>query len=136
MAKKNLKYTEIDGGKNFPTGISTHVDWEPRTNIVEPQEGDMWIIEVELPGVIKEDISIILEDSNNMVIRGIKKQPRSGDCNSVSYFLFGREFGSFYKRIEIPFQVDDTKIQTSMENGVLIIKLPRKKTGKVSVEIK
>ncbi len=136
MAKKKLSYPGIEIGNNFPTGISTHVDWEPRTNVIETGDGDMWIIEVELPGVNKDDISILLEESNLLIIRGIKRQPRSCDNNNLTYFLFEREFGSFYKRIVIPFHVDEANIKSSMENGVLTIDIPRKKAEKISVDIK
>ena len=59
MGKKNLNYFEVEISKNFPSGISTHVDWEPSTNIIEV--GNLIIIEVELPGVKKDDISIVLQ---------------------------------------------------------------------------
>jgi HSP20 family protein len=136
MAKKNYKFTGIDTGNSFPTGICTHVDWEPRTNIIETQDNEMLIIEVELPGVIKDDISIVLENTNHLVIRGIKRQPNLGDSNRLTYVLFEREFGSFYKRIALQFQVDESNIQSFMDNGVLTVKIPRKKTEKISVEIK
>jgi len=135
MVKKKLSFTEIDIGNNFPSGISTHVDWEPRTNFIEMHDKEMWVIEVELPGVNKEDIFIQLEKPNFLIIRGVKRQPRSGDPNHVTYFLFEREFGSFYKRINIPFRFDVEKIQSCMENGVLSVKIQRKKSKKIKVEI-
>ncbi|MGE5340011.1 MAG: Hsp20/alpha crystallin family protein [Candidatus Omnitrophota bacterium] len=127
MAKKNLRFTEVEVSRNFPTGISTHVDWEPRTNVVETEDGKLWIIEVELPGVDKNDISICIEESSHLVVRGIKHKPRIENCSSVTYFLFEREFGTFYKRVNIDPQVDEAHIHSSMENGVLTIRIPRKK---------
>ena len=133
MAKKNFSFLEIDSGKNFSSRISTKVDWEPDTNIIEAD--DKLIIEVELPGVIKDDVSIMLQGTNELIIKGEKPQPRL-KAAQVTYFLFEREFGAFFKKIIIDFPVDASGIESSMENGVLVIEIPRKKVTKISVDIK
>jgi HSP20 family protein len=136
MAKKNFSFNEVELSNNFSTGISTHVDWEPRTNIIETGDCNMLMVEVELPGVKKEDVSIMLEDDHHLIIRGIKRQPKLCDGSSkATYYLFEREFGTFYKRIVIDFPLDATQIKSVMENGVLTVNIPRKKTEKFSVEI-
>jgi len=134
MAKKNFDYSEIEIRNNFTTGISTHVDWEPNTNIIDA--GALIIIEVELPGVIKDDISIYLQDKNILIIRGLKRQPRINEPERLTYYLFEREFGTFYKRITISFPLDTSKIESTMENGVLTLQIPKKKTESITVDIK
>ena len=134
MAKRSFLSLDSRGNDNFSSRISTHVDWEPRTNIIEA--GDIVIIEVELPGVNKEDVSMVLDNNNILVMRGIKRQPRLNESQGVTYHLFEREFGSFYKRIIIDFPLDPSKVKSVMENGVLIVKIPRKKAERISVEIK
>lgn len=133
MAKKNFSFSEIEISKNFSSRISTHVDWEPNTNIIEAR--DILIIEVELPGVIKDDVSILLQGSNELIIRGIKNQPRLNE-SQVTYYLFEREFGTFFKKIIIDFPLDTSNIKSTMENGVLIVQIPRKKNSRISVDIK
>jgi HSP20 family protein len=133
MAKRTYSIFEIEIGKNFPKGISTKVDWEPRTNIIEGEEE--LIIEVELPGVDKEDVSIVLQRNQELIIRGIKKQPRL-DNPQVTYYLFEREFGHFYKKIIIDFPLDTSNIKSIMENGVLNVQIPKKKTKKIDVKIR
>ncbi len=133
MAKKNIPFSEVEISKNFSSRYSTQVDWEPNTNIIET--GDTLIIEMELAGVHKEDVSVLLQGSTEMVIKGTKQQPRL-DGTQVTYHLFEREFGAFYKRIVIDFPVDEANIKSVMENGVLIIEVPRKKAAKILVDIK
>lgn len=133
MAKKKFSFSEIEISKNFSSRISTHVDWEPNTNIIEA--GDLLIIEVELPGVNQDDVSILLQGSNELIIRGTKPQPRLNEPQ-VTYYLFEREFGTFYKKIIIDFPLDSANIKSVMENGVLIIRIPRKKDAKISIDIK
>jgi HSP20 family protein len=136
MAKKNFHFPDPTIGNNFSTGISTHVDWEPMTNIIEA--GDVLVIEVELPGVNKDDVTIHLEGDTHLIIRGTKHQPRlkKESDTKMTYYLFEREFGSFYKRIIIDFPLDASNIESVMENGVLTVKIPKKKPGKISVDIK
>lgn len=133
MAKKNYSLFEIEISKNFSTGISTKVDWEPNTNIIEAEEE--LIIEVELPGVNKEDVSIILQRNQELVIKGIKLQPRIKKPE-VTYYLFEREFGHFYKKIIIDFPLDISNIKSIMENGVLIVRIPKKESKKIPINIK
>jgi HSP20 family protein len=133
MAKKNFSFSEIEISKNFSSRISTHVDWEPNTNIIEA--GDKLIVEVELPGVNKDDVSIMLEGRNELIIRGNKLQPKINEPQ-VTYYLFEREFGTFYKKIIIDFPLDTSNIKSVMENGVLIVQIPRKEVSKISVDIK
>lgn len=136
MAKKNYPFPENETGHNFSTRISTHMDWEPRTNIIEV--GDLLVIEVELPGVNKKDVSILLQDDNELVLRGTKNQPRLNESpnRKVTHYLFEREFGSFYKKIVVDFPLDSSNIKSEMEDGVLTVRIPRKKAAKISVEIK
>lgn len=132
MAKKSFSFPEIEINKSFSSRISTHVDWEPNTNIIKA--GDLLIVEVELPGVNKDDVSIILQGSSELVIRGTKSQPRLNE-SQVTYYLFEREFGAFYKKIIIDFPLDSENITSTMENGVLIIKIPKEKGAKIAVDI-
>jgi HSP20 family protein len=133
VAKKNYPFFEIEISKNFPSGISTHIDWKPDTNILETQ--DSLIIEMELPGVDKDDVSITLLNNQELIVKGVKKQPRL-DQNLVTYYLFEREFGTFYKKIVIDFPLDTGKIKSRMENGILYIEISKKTTAEVSVKIK
>ena len=134
MAKKNFSLLEVEISKNFPTGISTNVDWEPRTNIIEAEKS--LIIEIELPGVEKKDISIVLQSDREFVIKGQKMQPGSRKKSNVTYHLFEREFGSFYKKIIVDIPLDTNNIQSVMENGVLFLKVKKSEIKKIPIDIK
>jgi HSP20 family protein len=133
MAKKNYPFFEVEIGKNYPSGISTHIDWKPSTNIVETQ--DSLVIEMELPGVAKSDVSITLLNNQELIVKGLKKQPRL-EQEPVTYYLFEREFGTFFKKIVIDFPLDTTTVRSQMENGVLTIEVRKRRESKIAVEIK
>jgi len=133
MAKKNYPFFEIEISKNYPSGISTHIDWKPNTNIVETR--DSLIIEMELPGVAKSDVAITLLNNQELIVKGMKKQPRL-EREPVTYYLFEREFGTFYKKIVIDFPLDTDHVKSLMENGVLTIEVSKRSESKIAVEIK
>ncbi|HNX96547.1 MAG TPA: Hsp20/alpha crystallin family protein [Candidatus Aminicenantes bacterium] len=133
MGKKNYPFFEVEISKNYPSGISTHIDWKPATNIIETEE--TLLIEMELPGVAKDDISITLQSNQDLVVKGVKTQPRQ-ENRKMTYYLFEREFGSFFKKIVIDIPVDTSRIESRMENGVLIIEIPKRNSPRISVEIK
>ncbi len=132
MGKKNYPSFEVEISKNFSSGISTQVDWEPSTNIIEC--GDKLVVEMELPGVDKENVSILLQDNRELIVRGVKNKPPMAESR-VTYYLFEREYGQFYKRIVIDFDLDFDRISSSMETGVLTIQIPKKKAKKIAVEV-
>lgn len=132
MGKKNYPFFEIEEKEEFSSGIRTSQDWEPLTNIYETDKSV--IIEIELPGVPIEDISIVLNDNRELIVKGVKEQPRVLDT-SINYYLFERKFGSFQKKILIDFPIESEKIRSVMENGVLIIEMYKKLIEKISVKI-
>jgi len=133
MAKKNYPFYEIEISKNFPSGISTHIDWKPNTNIIETSE--TLIIEMELPGVDKGDVLVTLLNHHELVVKGVKRQPRLED-SKVTYYLFEREFGTFYRKISVEFPLDTARIESVLANGVLTIEIPKQSIPRVQVEIK
>jgi HSP20 family molecular chaperone IbpA len=88
---------------------------------------------MELPGVAKEDIAITMVNNQELIIKGFKKQPR---LEPVTYYLFEREFGAFFKKIVIDFPLETSTVRSLMENGVLTIEVRKRVESKISVEIK
>ena len=132
MGKKNYPFFNFNEEAGFPAGISTSKDWEPNTNIYETEKSI--VIEMELSGVLIEDISVTLEDGNQLIVKGVKKQSRLQEAG-IRFYLFERKFGDFYKSIHLDVPIDTDNIKSLMENGVLIIEILKKITEKISVRI-
>jgi HSP20 family protein len=96
---------------------------------------DALVIEMELPGVAKSDVSITLLNNQELIVKGLKKQPRL-EQEPVTYYLFEREFGTFFKKIVIDFPLDTTTVKSNMENGVLTIEVRKRNASRIAVEIK
>lgn len=101
----------------------------PLTDIIEGE--NEWIIYSEMPGVKKEDISITFEDSH-LKIEG-KKELRH---NSDNYTNEEVHNGFYQRKFKLSRDVDSTKIDASYENGVLELRIPKKKEKQKLIEIK
>lgn len=88
------------------------------------QVGDAFTVEVELPGVPKNEIRVTLS-GNVLEISGDK---RNNKIEGAKLLSSGRSFGPFSKRVQLPMdaEVDLATSSASYENGVLVITLPKR----------
>ncbi len=100
----------------------------PATDVYETE--DAVKIEVEVPGMSKDDIKITVED-NILRIHGQKKLER--EEKGKSYYVVERSHGSFERAFRLPEYVEPEKITAKFENGVLTITLPKKEGEKKKV---
>ncbi len=112
------------------TAISTF------TPVVNTREGEFaYHIDVDLPGVKKEDISIDIEEGKLTISgeRNIKEEVKEED-----YYKVETSFGKFQRVFTIPKNVDVENITASTENGVLEVVIPKleKDKNKKKIEIK
>jgi HSP20 family protein len=94
--------------------------WMPRLDIYE--KDNQLVIEAELPGIRKEDVQVEVQGAD-LVIRGESRQQR--EVKDEDYYRTERSYGSFHRRLPLPFDVDPAQIQASMSDGVLAIRIPK-----------
>lgn len=98
---------------------------EPETRMrVDVEENDQnYIMKAEVPGVDKDAITVSI-DGNTVSIKADVREEKMDQNTSMirSERMFGEEFRSF----TLPQEVDDAKAQAKMENGLLILTLPKK----------
>jgi len=95
---------------------------------------DTYDIEIDLPGVKKEDIEIKIEDDYLTVnaIRKFKKEVKEED-----YYLCESDFGLISRSFILPNDIDRDKIYAKLEDGRLYITLEKEETRKAkSIAIK
>lgn len=80
------------------------------------------VIEVELPGVRKEDIDITLY-KNTLTIRAMKFECFEED--KINYVCMERSFGRIFRALELPDPVDTSRIKANYAGGILTIVMPR-----------
>ncbi len=93
----------------------------PTVNTREDEKG--YYIEVDLPGVKKEDIHLDVKE-NILTISGERKVKK--EVKREDYYKLESSFGKFERSFTLPDDVDVDKIEAKTEDGVLNITLPKK----------
>ena len=92
----------------------------PAVDVFEKE--DKFVVKAELPGMKEEDVDVsVIGDT--LSIKGEKKTET--EIKDENYYRCERSYGSFYRSIPIPSNVDANKIEASFEDGVLEVALPK-----------
>ena len=92
----------------------------PSVNSIE--NNDSFEIDLAVPGMKKEDFSIELNDKI-LVISSESSNNIENDKMRLNEF----NFSSFQRSFRVPDSVDQDKIKANYKNGILKIKLPKRK---------
>jgi HSP20 family protein len=108
-------------------------EFSPSVDIYE--DGNYLVFKADLPGIKKDDIEINLHE-NVLTLTGRKEKEEKVEKDT--YYRYERSRGSFFRRFELPGDVDTDKIKAHYEDGVLEIRLPKseeakKKSKKISI---
>ena len=96
--------------------------WSPKYDVIENEKD--YVILMEVPGIDKKDLKIEI-DQDALIIGSDNK-----DDKSVTYY---EEFCdiSFTKSFYLPEDVESSKINAELKNGILEVKIPRNMPVKV-----
>jgi HSP20 family protein len=106
--------------------------WSPAVDIREDK--DAYFVEVELPGLTKDEVKITMEN-NILTIQGEKKQEK--EEKRRDYHRSERVYGSFQRSFTLPSSVKNDKIEAQYKNGILTVTLPKVEEAKPkAIEVK
>jgi HSP20 family protein len=91
----------------------------PALNVWE--EGDNLIVEAEVPGLKLEDIELMTVGSE-LTIKGRRPVTNEPD---VTVHRRERGAGDFARKITLPDEIDSTKVEAMLRDGILAIVLPK-----------
>ncbi len=86
-------------------------------------------VTAELAGLDEKDVEVLLAEGV-LTIRGEKK----GETEDKGRHFSERYYGRFERRVALPVEVDEDKVQASFENGVLTVTMP--KSAKAEAHVK
>src|ERR1700719_4488483 len=99
--------------------------WLPAADVVETDSA--YVIEVELPGVRREDVDVNL-NGNELVVTGeVKERKREGLFRRRT-----RRVGEFELRVTLPGYLREGDIEASLAYGVLKVYVPKAESTKSS----
>ena len=100
------------------------------TPAINTREGEFaYHVEVDLPGIKKEDINISVEE-NKLIISGERKVKE--EIKEENYYKVESSFGSFSRSFSLPEEADIENIHAESQDGVLEVIVP--KLEKASVD--
>ena len=109
-------------------------NWTPAVDIYESENHDL-VLKAELPGMNREDIEVVVENST-LVLTGEKKL--SSEVKDENYRRIERTYGTFHRSFTLPSTVDASKVSAEFKNGVLTVTLPFREEAKprsINVEV-
>jgi len=130
----NILNSMLDGISNENEATFTD-SFSPSINT---REGEFaYHVEVDLPGIKKEDVDIKIQD-NTLIISGERKV--KDEIKEENYYKIESSFGTFSRSFTLPDEIDLENIHAESDNGVLEVTIPKLETAKVDkvqkIEIK
>jgi len=107
------QYLAGAGDERSPAGV-----FIPLADVEESDEG--YLVEVELPGVKREDVSLEVSGRRLTVSGERKERQRVGVLRRRT-----RSVGRFEYQVTLPGDVDEAGVEASMDEGVLSVRVPK-----------
>ena len=98
------------------------------------RKGESVVVRASIPGIKPDDVEVTIEDGR-MTIKA--ETAEENEEREGRYVLRERRAGRFYRAVRLPETVDADRAESSYENGVLTVTLPKlesKKAKKIEVK--
>jgi len=118
---------------NFPKMFSGEFDKILNGKCDFEEFGDKYVVELEVPGVKKDEINVSLKNENLTISWKRKNEKKEGDKKNSKY---ERSEGSFTRSFHVE-GTDQEKIHAELKDGVLKLMLPKLEEAKAKkIQIK
>ena len=110
--------------KYFNSLVKSHLNASTYSNIVYPRvniqnKPEHYIYTFDLAGVDKKNIQLSIDDRNVLTLSGEKSE--SFEDKNTTYEKREIFFGSFKRMIQLPKDVDQSKVESKYDNGILTL---------------
>ncbi len=93
---------------------------------------DAAVFAIDMPGVGKGDVTIQVDETDSLVIRGKNGHKEPGNAVIRQY-----EAGDYYRAFQLSDEYDKDRISAKLENGLLEVTIPKQEKAKPrKIEIK
>ncbi|MFF4763988.1 Hsp20/alpha crystallin family protein [Streptomyces sp. NPDC001292] len=109
------------GGATAP--MTEGMAWSPLADLSETD--DAYLIEVEVPGVERENLDIEMTERELTITGEFKERERTGMLRRST-----RRTGRFEYRTALPGDINAENAEAALDNGVLTVKVPKAEATK------
>jgi len=96
----------------------------PATDVRD--EGDHYLIEMDLPGLSKEDVEVMVGEG---IMDITAKREQKKEVSDEGYLRRERGFVSFHRRLDLPDDAAEDDLEAKLEDGVLKIRVAKAEQG-------
>jgi HSP20 family protein len=103
--------------------------WVPPVDIYETAGNDV-IVKADLPGLKRDEIKVTFENQVLSIEGQRQAGPAGTEGDQERAHRLERSHGSFRRSFTLPATVDAARVEASYEDGVLVVKLPRREESR------
>ena len=105
-------------------GAGLPAAWAPPADVVET--GTAYIVELELPGLSREDVEVHAE-AHELVVRGRRRAAR--EARPERFHRMERSYGVFQRAFRFEHEIASQHVTADLRDGLLRIELPKTATA-------
>ena len=109
-----------------PQGEPGQSPWQPDIEVDETEE--FYLVKAELPGITRDNVELQV-DEHSLSITGSVSEDQGEQ-------MMHRRAGRFFYRTVLPRDIGTDKVQATMKEGILTIRLPKTKQAARRVQIR
>jgi len=113
----------LDDGQG--SALTEAGQWAPVVDIRET--GDALLVQVELPGIDRKDVHLEVKDGV-LTLSGERRYEK--DVKEENVHRVERVYGKFSRSFSLPSNVDTGKVDATMKDGMLEVRLPKRESAK------
>lgn len=124
---------ETKEAETFNSWINYDAEEEGHLSVDVFQFGDNIVVKATIAGAKNEDVEVVV-NGDMLTIKGERRLSEEVDYDDYLY----REcyWGKFSRTIILPVQIDESRVEAKMENGVLTVVLPKaQKTKELKIKV-
>jgi len=124
--------------KFLDTMVSSHLTPAKIVNIGYPrvdikENNTTYTYEFDLAGVPKENIQLSIDENNILAISGVKESKH--ESKTDKYIKQEIYYGSFSRTLKLPEDIDQNRVETKYDNGILSVTIGKKELKKPKAKI-
>lgn len=118
-------------GFSSPMAFDTDGFLSPKVDVAETDKG--LELTAELPGIDQKDIQLDITDGI-LTLKAEHHTDKEQKDEAKHYHLVERSHGTFLRRLALPFEPDEDKVEANFNKGVLSVFVPR--SAKAETQVK
>ena len=121
------RLNRILGMELNPTALreAAFTDWAPPMDVQETE--NEYVVKADLPEVKKEDVKVAVENGV-LAIEGERRMEK--EEKGRKFHRVERSYGKVVRRMSVPTDVDQQKVEANFKDGVLNVRLPKSASSK------